>query len=413
VILYRGLVDLRPLRSSADFRRLWLANLLSAMGSQMTLFAVLFQVWELTGSTVWVGAIGLAKAVPMVVVGQVAGSLADAVDRRLLVIVSTIGQVITSGALAIQAFTDLRVVWLVLLLVAFAASFGALGAPARRTLTVRLLSRDEVAAGVALNHLSFQTSILVGPALAGVVTSTMGIAACYVIDAITFVAALYAAITLPAVRPESNGTRPGPRAIMEGWRYIAKERVLRGALLTDALATFLAMPIALFPAINDQRFGGDPETLGLFLSAIAVGGIAAGALSGIATRASRPGAVMLAGAGLWGIALTGFGLANALWLTLACLSVAGAADTVSVISRGSIVQLATPDGQRGRVSAAEHMIGVSGPDLGSFRAGLLAGATSATFAAVAGGAMCALGIAFLAASNKPLRTFTLERPRHP
>jgi MFS family permease len=181
--------------------------------------------------------------------------------------------------------------------------------------------------------------------------------------------------------------------------------VLRGAFLTDALATVLAMPIALFPMVVAQRFGGAPQTLGLLFSAIAVGGVVAGALSGAVTRSRRPGSTMLAAATVWGLGIAGFGLAGQLWLVLLCLAVAGAADTVSVISRGTVVQLATPDSHRGRVSAVEHVIGVAGPDLGTFRGGLVAGLTSAAFAAVSGGLLCVLGVALVAARNPALRRF--------
>jgi hypothetical protein len=163
------------------------------------------------------------------------------------------------------------------------------------------------------------------------------------------------------------------------------------------------MPIALFPVLNAERFGGDPQTLGLFLSAIAVGGIVAGLASGTVTRAHRLGLVMLVAAGVWGVALAGFGMAPSLWSALGCLAIAGAADTISVISRGALVQLATPDAYRGRVSAVEDIVGMAGPYLGNFRAGVVAGATTAGFAAISGGLMCVLGIAAVALTTPALR----------
>jgi MFS family permease len=179
--------------------------------------------------------------------------------------------------------------------------------------------------------------------------------------------------------------------------------VLAGAFLTDLIATVLAMPIALFPVVNAERFDGDPQTLGLFLSAIAVGGITAGLASGAVTRAGRPGLVMLVAAGVWGVALAAFGWAPSVWLALGCLAVAGAADTISVISRGALVQLATPDAYRGRVSAVEDIVGMAGPYLGNFRAGLVAGATTAGVAAISGGVLCVLGIAAVALTAPALR----------
>lgn len=295
----KGLIDTRPLRSSAAFRRLWAGNTLSGLGGQLTVVAVLYQAWQLTESPVGTGAVGLAQAIPMVVFGLAGGSLADAVDRRRLVLLTTLGQVAAAVLLAAQALAGAGSLWVLLALVALQASCGALGAPARRTFAVRLLPADQVAAGIALTHLSFQVALLAGPALGGVLIAQWGVGTCDVIDALTFGAALYGVLGLPAMRPlGSEPARPGLRTLWAGVRLVRSRPVLTGALGTDVLATVLAMPVALFPMINAERFGGRPETLGLFLSAIAVGGIAAGAASGAVTRSGRPGAIMLAAAAL-------------------------------------------------------------------------------------------------------------------
>ncbi len=404
----RRLLDVRPLRVR-PFRRLWVGTSLAGVGGQVTTVAVLYQVWEMTHSAVWTGAVGLVRAVPLVVLGLVGGALADAVDRRTLVRWTMLAQVLTAVGLAAQALVGLESLAVLLLLVAAQAAFGALGAPAQRTFPVRLLGRRLVAAGIALQHLSFQASMLVGPALAGVVLGQWGLTAAYLIQAVAFLAALYAVVRLPAMPPTGPGSGRGVRAVVDGMRYIAGKPVLGGLYVTDLVATLLAMPIALFPVINEQRFGGDPETLGLFLSAVAVGGVLAGLLSGTVTRADRPGVVQLWAAGLWGAALAVFGLVGPLWLALAALAVAGGADTVSVISRGAAVQLATPDSHRGRVTSVDHVIGVAGPEVGNFRAGLVAGTTSAAFAATSGGLACLAGIALVAALNRPLREFRISR----
>src|SRR5690606_32314578 len=166
-----------------------------------------------------------------------------------------------------------------------------------------------------------------------------------------------------------------------------------------------------FPVINAEKFGDRPETLGLFLSAMAVGGILTSGLSGAVTRSSRPGAVMLGSAAIWGVALAGVGVVGSVWLALGCLVIAGAADTASVISRGSILQLATPDSYRGRVSAAEHVIGVTGPDLGNYWGGVVAVLTSWWFSLVSGGVLCFAGVMAVAATNRSLRRFSSQPDR--
>ena len=404
-----GLIDLRPLGSSAAFTRFWMGSSLSAVGAQITMVAVLFQVWEMTHSPFWTGAIGLAQAVPMILCGLWGGTLADQMDRRTLVLWTTVGQITAVLGLAGQALADLDNLPLLLGLVAVSAACSALGAPARRTFPTRLLPRDQVAAGIALQLLSFQLAMLVGPALGGIVIAEWGLTVCYLVDVVAVCAGLFGVLGLPPLPPLGNvsGQHRGVRAIADGLRLIARRPVLHGSCVTDLIATLLAMPISLFPMINEIRFGGDPRTLGYFLSAVAVGGVLASVFSGLTTRARRLGAVQLGAASVWGVALAGFGLAGPLWLALACLAVAGAADTVSVTSRGATIQLATPDTHLGRVSSVEHVIGAGGPNLGNFRGGLVAGVTSAPFALVSGGLLCVVGVLTVAATNPRLRRFTL------
>ncbi|MGO2042518.1 MAG: MFS transporter, partial [Cellulosimicrobium funkei] len=214
--------------------------------------------------------------------------------------------------------------------------------------------------------------------------------------------------TGPAAAPP--GPAPRRRAAAGGWSIVWRKPTLRGAFATDVAATVLAMPISLFPLVNEIRFDGDPRTLGLFLSAVAVGGIGAGLLSGAVTRATRSGALQLAAAATWGVALAGFGLAGPLWLALACLAVAGAADTVSVVTRGALVQLETPDEFRGRVSSVEHVVGVAGPEVGNFRGGVLASLTSAPVALVAGGLVASAVVGLVAWRNAPLRRYRTPAP---
>jgi MFS family permease len=400
-------LDTRPLREHPDFRRLWLGTTPSAFGHQIVLVAVMLQVWQLTASPAWVGAIGLARALPMIAGSVLGGSLADRLDRRRLVLWTTAGTTVASVLLAGQALAGVDSLGVILALVALQAACGSLSAPARRALIPRLLPAERVAAGVALNHVSFQAAMLAGPAAAGLIAALWGVAACYLVNVATAGVALYAVARLPEMPPSDPAAAATShlRAVVEGWRFVGRRPVLRGSLLTDLAATVLAMPIALFPMINEERFGGDPRTLGLFLSAIAVGGIAAGLTSGAITRYPYPGRVMLVAAAVWGAGLAGFGLAGPWWLAMGCLVVAGAADTVAVISRGAIVQLATPDTHRGRVSATEHVVGAAGPDLGNYRGGLLAGLTSSTFSLVSGGVLCVLVVAVVAARNRPLRRF--------
>ncbi|GAA5013198.1 MFS transporter [Actinopolymorpha pittospori] len=401
------LIDLTPLRVSPAFRRLWLGQALSGLGGHMAMVAVMFQVWQLTRSTVWTGAVGLAQAVPVIAFGLFAGTLVDRRDRRRLYLVAVAGQAVGSLALAVQAFVGLLPVGGVLALVAVQSCFVACAGPASRTFIPRLLPKEQVPAGLVLNRISFQAAFLLGPALGGLLLGWLGAGGCYLVDAATFLFAFYGAFGLPAMRPEGELSRPGLSGVADGLAFLVRSPMVRGALLTDLAATVLSMPISLFPLVNAERFGNDPRTLGLFLSAIAVGGVTASLLSGTFTR-YRPGLVMLCGSAVWGGAIALFGVAPNPWLGLVFLAVAGAADTLAVVSRGTIVQLHTPDALLGRVVAAEQIVGQGGPDLGNMRGGLVAGATSGVTALVSGGLLCVAAVALVGATTAELAG---RRPR--
>jgi MFS family permease len=389
----RLLADITPLRESAAFRRLWAGTTLSAVGSALTSFAVILQVYDLTRSPLAVGAIGVAQMVPTLAVGLLGAPITDVIDRRKLALVTTGCLAAVSAALAVQAFAGLSLLWPLYALVAVQSALGAIDRPARGTFVPALLPAGQLAAGLALNGLSFQIMLTAGPALAGIIAAAphLGLGACYAIDAVSFAAALYGLAGLPAMRPQAGAPRPGPRAVAEGFGFIRRSRVIAGAFLTDLNATVFGLPVALFPAINAERFGGDPRTLGLFTTAIGVGGLAGAAFSGPVRRVARQGRAMLAAVAVWGAAFAGFAVAPGLWLTLSLLAVAGAADTFTVVFRGAIVAANTPDRLRGRVMAADYVIGAGGGQLGNLEAGALGSLTSPQISALAGGLVTIAG----------------------
>jgi MFS family permease len=406
----RALIDLAPLRRHPVFRRLWIGTSLSVLGGQLTVFAVLYQVWELTHSPLWTGAIGLAHAIPMITLSFVGGALADSVDRRTLSIATSLAQFATAVALAVQAALGATSPLLVLGLVAVQTSFAALGAPARRTFVARVLPPEMVTAGLALTQISFQGAMLLGPSVAAAIVAGGGLTVVYAVDALTFLASIHGVLGLAPIAPASDPDDTGTavRRVLAGLRFVTRTPVLRGAFLSDLAATALAFPVALFPVVNDERFGGSPRTLGLFLSSVAVGGVIASVLSGTYTRAGRQGLVMLTAAFTWGAGLVAFGLADGLVVTMLALAVAGAADTISVVSRSSITQVTTPDAYRGRVGSVEMVVGMAGPDLGNVRAGLVASVAGPVVSLVSGGVLCMAGVAAVALRNRDLRALDLR-----
>ena len=411
----RLLADIRPLRECPAFRRLWAGSTLSAVGGALTMFAVPLQVYDITRSPFAVGALGVAQMIPTVTIGLLGGAIADAVDRRKLVLVITCGNAVVSAGLAAQAFAGLGSVWLLYALVAMSSSLSAINAPVRRTFIPSLLPADQLTAGLALNRLTGQIMLTVGPGMAGLIAAApgLGLRVCYLIDAASFAGSLYGVARLPALPRSAGAARPGPRAVAAGVRYIGRSQVLVGAFLADLNATIFGLPVALFPAINAERFGGDPRTLGLFTSAIGVGGLVSGALSGPVGRITRQGRAMLIAVAIWGAAFAGFAIAATLWLTLVMLAIAGAADVFTVVFRGTIVQQTTPDEFRGRVTAADYVVGVSGGQLGNLEAGALGSLTSPAISALTGGLITVAGAAVIGLALPAFSRYRSQPPAEP
>jgi MFS family permease len=387
-----------PLRESAAFRRLWVGTTLSSAGNALTGFAVILQVYDLTRSPFAVGLVGVAQMVPTLAVGLLGGSVTDSVDRRKLVLMTSGGLAAVSAALAAAAFAGLRQVWLLYVLVAVQFALSAVDRPTRSTFVPSLLPAGQIPAALALDRLSRQITLTAGPAVAGVIAASphLGLRSCYLIDVTSFAAALYGVARLPAMRPRDGAVRPGARAVAEGIGFIRRSQVLAGAFLADLNATVFGLPVALFPAINAERFGGSPRTLGLFTAAIGIGGLASAALSGPVGHVSRQGRAMLCTVAVWGAAFAGFAVASRLWLALGLLALAGAADTFTVVFRGAIVQAVTPDRLRGRVIAADYVVGAGGGQIGNLEAGALGSLTSPVVSALSGGLVTVAGSVLIA-----------------
>jgi MFS family permease len=398
------LTDITPLRESPAFRRLWTGTMLSSIGTAMTTYAVPLQAWTVTHSTTAVGGLGAATLIPMLVIAMPGGTLADRVDRRKLVLLVTVGQTAVSALLFTQALSGARSIWLLYALQAASAAFSAIAAPARQTFIPKLVPAGQLKPAMALSRIVFQVAMIAGPGLAGLITGAAGLKGCYLLDALSFAGGFYGVVRLAPMPPETTARTRGWRwsglaATGQGLTYIWRNRVLSGTFLADVNATFFALPLSLFPAINQERFGGDVRILGLFTVAVGAGGMVTAAFSGPLRHVSRLGLAMLVAVSVWGAAFAVFAVAPSLWLTLLALAVAGAADTITVVIRGVIVQTVTPDEYRGRVNAADYVVGAGGGQLGSLESGLVASFTSPEISALSGGlltiaAVFAIGAGF-------------------
>lgn len=412
------LVDTRPLRTSRPFRAFWTGTAISQFGGSMSSFALLYYVWEISRSPVVVGLVGLVVAVPLVVCGLIGGHLADTVDRRALLLWSRSSQLVVSATTAALVISGVRSIPIVFVMIALTSALSSLAAPVAQTVPPMLLGGTELSAGLALTRLAGQLALMTGPAIGGVLVATIGVGACLVVDSVTFLAALWGISRLPrhTPRPAATHERDGGTRVLGGLMFVVRTPVILGAFLVDICAMVLALPAALFPVINAERFGGSPITLGLMLPAIGLGGVLAGLFSGRLTAYPRQGLIMLISCAVWGAATAAFGAAPTLPLALAALVVAGAADTFTVVSRGTMVQSATPDELRGRVSSLDYLVGAGGPSIGDLRAGTIAGLTSGAISCILGGLACVAGAGAIAAANPGLRRWrlaTAPRSRHP
>ncbi|MFG3310759.1 MFS transporter [Streptomyces albidoflavus] len=391
----RLLADLTPLRTSADFRRLWIGNTISWVGQGMTALAISLQVYDLTRSSFSVGLVGLFSLVPLVVFGLYGGAIADTVDRRLLGLASSTGSWLLAIALAVAAFAGFHQVWFLYAVVALQAVCAALNSPARTSMIPRLLPAEQLPAANALNSMTTTFGTMTGPMLGGALVGLWGYQAAYLIDAVAFTAALYAMWRLPAMRPQREEGSRGRASVLDGLRFLATRPNIRMTFFTDLCAMVLAHPRALFPAVAVVWYGGDAKTAGLLVAAPAVGALLGSVFSGWLGRVHRHGVAILLAVGGWGLAVAVFGLTRNLWLGLLFLALAGAADAISMVFRSTMLQAATPDAMRGRLQGVFIVVVAGGPRLGDFLAGSVGDLASPTVAVTGGGLLCVLAVTAL------------------
>ena len=386
----RGLaMDTRPLRISA-YRRLFGGVAATMLGQQMTLVAVPFQVYELTRSSFLVGVTSIVALVPLIVFGLLGGAIADAMDRRKLMLITSAGAAITSALLAVQALLpgggNLALLWV---LTACVSGFAAVNQPTRSAAIPAVVGVELMPAANALSMTVRQVGVIVGPLIAGLLIGAGELFLTYAVDAVGFLAALLLLRGLPPLPPGGNH---GPlrlgaavRGVGEGFTFLRTQPVLLMTFVVDIIAMMFAWPQAVFPELSETRFEDSSNALGWLFAGISIGALVSGLTSGWVSRVDRQGAVVLGAIVVWGVAIIGFGFAPTLWLAVLCLAVAGAGDMVSAVLRSSMLQLAAPDDMRGRMQGVFIVVVAGGPRLGDLRAGALASTAGVTVAMVSGG----------------------------
>jgi MFS family permease len=378
---------------------------ISLVGRQLTVVATPVQIFTLTGSTFAVGLLGLAQFPALLVGSFLGGTLADAVDRRRLLIIAQFLLAGTTAGLALNAALDRPAVWAVYMLTALNALFSGIDSPARSATIPRLVGPSLLPAALALNVLLFQTATAVGPAVAGAVIARFSLTAAYWIDTATFGVAVVALLLMAPIPVEGGGTPPGFRSILEGLRFLRSKQALQGAFLIDINAMVFGMPRALFPELGLTVLGGTETTVGLLYAAVGTGAMLAAVTSGWVGRIRRAGVATTIAVFGWGLAIAFFGFTTTLAPALVLLAVAGAADAVSAVFRSSILQLTTPDRLRGRLSAVQIAVVAGGPRLGDVEAGVVSAGFGPQVAAWSGGLASAFGAVVIARLLPGFRTW--------
>ncbi|WP_019970578.1 MFS transporter [Mycobacterium sp. 141] len=402
----RFFADTTPLRHP-DFRRLWVAGIPTVIGANLTIFAVPVQLYVLTQNSAYVGLAGLFALVPLVVFGLWGGAWADAMDRRLLLIIASIGLAAASLLLWVQAALALNNVWVVLGLLSVQQAFFAVNSPTRSAAIPRMLPGDQLPAANSLNMTVFQFGAIVGPLLAGLLLNWMDLSTLYLIDALTCLVPIWATFRLapiPATSTEAGSARWGCAAVLDGLRYLAGHRVVLMSFVVDLIAMIFGMPRALFPQMAHQSFGGPVEggtVMALLAAAMSAGAVFGGVFSGWLPRIRRQGLAVVVSIVVWGVAMIGFGVAGGmahgragalLWIALAFLAVGGAADMVSAAFRSTILQQAAADDVRGRLQGVFTVVVAGGPRLADAAHGAVAAMVGTTVAAAGGGSLVVVGV---------------------
>jgi hypothetical protein len=400
-LLGRVVLDTRPLRYPA-FRRLWLSTVVTEIGAQFTTVAVPKQLFDLTGSSGYVGLAGVFGLLPLVVFGLWGGAIADTMDRRRLLLITNSGLATASILLWLVAAVGNRSVWLVLVLFAVQQTFFAINMPARGAAIARLVPLSLMPSAQALGAAVFQLGAIVGPLLAGALLPFAGLPVLYLVDALGLSAALWSVSRLPAMRPrEGAPTRAGLRSVIDGFRYVTQHSVLLASFLMDMIAMVFGMPRALFPELAERSFGDPPGggvALGWLFAAIPLGSFACGLFSGWLRRVPRHGVGVTCSVIAWGVAVVGFGVAGSLWWAVLFLVIGGGADLVSMVYRGSMLQAAATDEMRGRMQGVFTVVVSGGPRLADALHGSAGAMAGPSFAVVCGGVLVVLAAMGAAAS---------------
>ena len=389
-------MDISPLRESRSFRLLFTGHLTSLLGSQLTIVAIAYQIYALTGSSLWVGLASLIQ-LPFLIWGSLwGGATSDRVDKRKVLAIGGAILSIFSAGLALNAQLSHPHLWIVIALSTLAAFGAGFVNPSRNASIPRLVRSDQLVAAYSINQVVIQIATVVGPALSGLLVASSGVAACYWIDVATFVVFSFVTLRMDALPPSGETPKSAMLATRQGLTYLRSHRIAQAVYVADLNAMIFGMPRALFPAVALTTFHGGPRLVGLLFAAPGAGALLGALTTGWVEGVERRGRAVVYAVMAWGLAIAVFGLSHSVTLSLVALAVAGWADVISAVLRNAILQSRISDEFRGRLSAIQMAVVTGGPRLGDLEAGAVASAESASFSVISGGLACVIGVGLMA-----------------
>ncbi|TDN88591.1 MFS transporter [Microbacterium sp. BK668] len=424
-------IDLSPFRVSSAFTRMWIGSTLAGLGGQLTIVAVMLQMYDLTQSTFAVAMIAVAGLVPMILAGLYGGMLADAFDRRTVALIAALVTFASTLLLALLAWGGLESVWSLYVLSVVNSAANSIVMATKSAIVPRLIPRELLPAASALNGITVGIMVMAGPALAGVLVALTGYAWTYTLDVVLMTSLFLGLWTLPSIRPEGAVVRPGLDSLRDGARFLRRAPNIRLQYILDIIAMTFGQPLALFPAIGAVLLGGGAITTGLLTASIAAGAFLSSLFSGPIGRVRRQGLGIERAIQVYGVSIAAFGgvlvlaalgvlgpatvsadAANIALLVAAalCLAVSGASDNVSAIYRSTMMQAAVPDAIRGRLQGIFIVVVAGGPRLGALYAGTLATITTLWFPPLIGGFVIVGLVSLLVRLSPRFRAYDAEHP---
>jgi MFS family permease len=407
--LLRNLVtDIRPLRASRNFRLLMLGGLITGIGTQATLIALPYQIYVRTHSAFLTGLLGAAELGPLILASLYAGALADRMDRRKLLLLCQIALSALAGILGLVTWLTTPAVWELFVLAAFIAGASAVERVSRSAIVPNTVTPDHLKAALSMSFGTMQVTMVVGPAIGGLVITYFGLAVPYFVDAISVLGMVFAAWALSPQPSPDHPRASTVRSITSGLSFVSRLQGLMASFVIDLLAMTFGMPRALFPILSIEIYHTGATGSGLLNSAVAVGATIAALTTGWLGNARRLGRIVLGAVAVWGLAIAAAGFMTSLWPAAVLFALAGAADSVSAVCRTTITQTLTPDVLRGRVSAVFSLVVASGPRLGDVESGSVASVTSPRFSVVSGGLACLVSVVVIAVFMPGLAAYDTE-----